>query len=111
MKWIKNYIFLTLSIFLLLQFTHAGPVNSNMDAPIANATPVGSNSPSNCDSTYPYCCSPPLNSLSIPDLFDELTDVIDVLEPACTNSTFKKNVSWYITVLLYIYLYMYIAPT
>ena len=83
-----NFILLIVNIFLLLQFTGASPVNCNT-------------------TLQPYCCSPPHKSLSIPDLFNELTDVIDLLEPACENSTFKKNVSWYITVLLYIYLYMH----
>lgn len=70
------------------------PAIDNATTPIDNATtPVASNSPSDCDSAHPYCCNPPLNPPSISDLFNELNHAINVLGPACTNNSFKENVS------------------
>ena len=80
MSWIQLFIQITVSI-LLLKFVAAYPANA------------GSSSPPDCDTRYPYCCSPPLNSPSIPFLFSEMNTVIDLLESACTDKTFKNNVS------------------
>lgn len=78
MNLIQMFILIFVNIFALLKFV--------------DANPVGSDSSSDCDTTHPYCCNPSLDSPLISDLYDELNCVIDVLDAACTNSTFRENV-------------------
>lgn len=81
---------------LLLRFAGANPIgdfNANATMMISS----GDDASNVSSSDHPYCWNPPINSPSIPDLIfgldKELSDVIDVLEPACPNITFKRNVS------------------
>lgn len=76
---------------LLLGLTGANPVGnftSNATVTIDSADSVSSG-----DLVHPYCLNTVINSLSIFDLYDELSTAIDMLEIACTNTTFKRNVS------------------
>lgn len=84
---IRGFILIAVSI-LLLKFAGANPIGS-----ISIRSADSSSSPSDCDTTHPYCCNPPLNSPSLIKLFDELNTVITLLEPACTDRSFMENVS------------------
>ena len=95
MNYIQMFALITTSIFLLLKCAGANPAGNistrSTDGTIGDAS--SSDSPSDCDTTHPYCCNPPLYSPSILDLYAELNTVIDVLNSSCTNSTFKQSVS------------------
>jgi len=97
MNWIQILVIIVVSTLILsLKSGDASPVGNFSTSTISICKiphPVGSNTPPDCDNVHSYCCNPPLNSPSIYDLHDQLNNVIDLLEPACTNSTFKNNVS------------------
>ena len=97
MNHIQIFALITMSMFPLLKIVSANPVsNSDISRRSTNDTlddGASSDPPSECDTTYPYCCNSPLYSPSILDLFIELNTVIDVLNKSCTNTTFKDNVS------------------
>ena len=90
-------ILITVNALLLLRLAGAIPVIGGTTVVIHtddNATNVSSSSqPSNSDTVNHYCLYPPPSFPSIIELFIELNTVIDVLEVACTNHTFKQNVS------------------
>ena len=92
-----NY-FIVVNALLLLRFAGANPISGATSAVIIhssdNTSNVSSSSmQSNSDTINHYCLYPPLHFPSIPDLFVELNSAINVLEAACTNHSFKHNVS------------------
>lgn len=95
MNWIQVFIQIAVSI-LLLEFAGASPVGS-VSVRSAHGHLTNSSSSSVCDTTHPYCCKPPLTALSLSQLYDELNIVIDLVDPACTDKAFRKNVSVYNT--------------
>ena len=76
---------------LLLRLTGANPVGNFT----ANATVIIDSvvNVSSSDPVHPYCLNTVINSPSIFDLHTDLGTAIDMLELACTNTTFKRNVS------------------
>ena len=96
-------ILIAVNALLLLRSAGAVPVIGGTTVVVHSADNASNESsslqPSNPDTINHYCLYPPLNSPSIIDLYIELNTVIDVLEAACTNHTFKQNVSlWYIAI-------------
>ena len=92
------YILIVVNALLLLKLAGATPISGGTTVTIHSADNASSNVSSNLQLSDPdtinhYCLYPPLNFPSILDLFIELNIAIDVLEVACTNHSFKENVS------------------
>lgn len=86
------YSLIVVNTLLLLTITRATPIgNFSANATInGNASNASS---SNHSDNHAYCQNAPISSPSIIHLHNELSNVIDLLEPACPNATFKRNVS------------------
>ena len=87
----KMKYLVVVNALLLLGLAGANPVGNLTDN--TTVTIDSADSVSSGDPVYPYCLNSVTNSPKIPELYIELGIAIDILELACTNTSFKRNVS------------------